>query len=299
MDKEKEININEILTEALNFEGKFFENLVIDKVKSINPWEIVKVEYPFSDYVDKSPRADFIAKRDGEGLLYLTGEIKKAHPNFKRWVFFPYKKAKSSSGLPDVYFMEEHISIAKTEIKKELRLILCHHLFLNSDLFFCNDAREIAFSKKDKKPTSNERIENGAMQVCLSLNSFANEEYTYLQHLVNTNEGFDRLIRFIPVLITNADLLVCETNDKKLNENFDLDKNSAIYIPVKWLVYKYPINYKALTPTPLRVTNLEVRDYMKYKMIYVVNYNALEEFLKVIHFPTIIMNPKYTGKSFI
>lgn len=298
------IEENKKLTEALNYEGKFFEKIVIDKISSIPTWEIAKVEYPFAIYSNFSPRADFIAKRSANHLIYLIGEAKKAHPNFKQWVFFPFHSLVPKD-YPDEFILEEHLEINSDnkDVNRKLQHMMHWNLCSKEEpLFFCNDAREIRITRdktSTKKPVDNERIETGALQVSLCTNGLINEEERYFQHIVNIGHKLKWYVRFVPILITNANLLVCEFDTKKHNESYDIGIDGAKYKQAKWLVYKYPINEQELLPKPDRVLDLGFRDFIKYKNIYVVNINFIESFLSAITRIDIIKKPEFSWKNLI
>jgi len=251
------------ITDKLSQEGIFFQRWCAEKIKS-RGWGILDIEFPFtyprsSDYsIGKAGVLDiyaFTKHSDSDMMICALVECKKAHPEFKTWIFFNKQTANNLG------FIQIH------EGQSEVQF--CKPYFPSTTPLLTYDAREVQTNKVKISHGKNEdnRIQYGSYQIShavvgiiedmLRMRSLGLRKYSVAIQLI------------FPVIITTAELYVCQYSPSDVNELGDLKHKDEMYTKVEWLLYEYPL------PDYLKLPHPDLAD--RKRQIIVVNSRYIDK----------------------
>lgn len=249
------INDDSARTDALNVAGAFFQRKVAGEFRR-SGWGVLAEEYPVT-YPQSGPLSErqsgamdiwvailgsFEGRLGKPGLLCQL-ECKKADPGFTDWVFF--RKHGDNLRFRHLTFIREgDAAQAGGLFVAEGNL---HTL--------CDDGRELKgdYRGKDRTRSTTSRIQDAARQAALATLSTA----TTLRNKPQPPLDRIRFIHLVPVVITTANLFLCEFDLGDVQQvTGQLPPKAAKYQPVDYVVYDYPLTGGlALSPGEVAVSD--------------------------------------------
>ena len=238
---------DEARTEALSMAGAFFQRRVAAAFRGRAPWRVVAEEYPV-----EFPREGPLPQRETSAIdvwvaavapyggvgrnpaLSCQIECKKADPGFTDWVFF------RKHGTPLRF---RHLTVHRLE--NEPALVL--HEWNLTELL-CDDGRELKGNYRglDRTRSTSSRIQDAARQAALATLSTA---FTLMQAPVEPF-GDRRAVQLVPVVVTTANLLLCEFPLDQVDfASGQLPATAASYSATDYVVYDYPLTSGLSVPT--------------------------------------------------
>ncbi len=244
-------------TSNLNHTGIFLELACLDFIEKFEPFS-EETQVPFTlTYQDFQPIngvIDFLClyHKQNYPLVYFIIECKKADPAQKSWIFFKRYEKESRSCI--FYRLA-------TKSTADLRIV--------QPLF--NDVCDRGYQVVDSKPTSShkeqtrDQIYNAAIQSSAGLKSIVYDSFHFKEALKIKGNG--ALIFYIPIVITTANLYVCDVNESKINiKTGEARDEDAQYREENWIEYSVPV------PENLRVGNFDRNN------VFIINSQHMEEF---------------------
>lgn len=289
---------NEIIN-IINREGIFFRSAVKKKFEESH-WKC-EIEYPYSlqNFVEEkgiSKSIDIYATRifshPDSVELNLIIECKKSYAPQNKWIFFKNKKDKLSAW---------NIQSPKTG-----GILNCLSQISPFDIISCYD--QIVIKPKDgKQQNKGEKLiqdkKRDVTQIYQASSEISNALYGIISMFPTQRKNEHSLILrkrpifennwFIPVVITNAELNICEFEisnttlmDGKIEEKkFKLE-------PVSMLTFEYPLPYylqiaeDEMIPTDLSGISTDVLSFSYIRKLPIVFLNSMniDEFLKIVYY---------------
>lgn len=284
---------DELITKALCEDGLLFQIKCLRSIENMKLFVLLAEEYPVG-INEETTRIDFVFSRSDYETSYLIFECKKANPDYKTWVFLVEKNKKPDSYASVYTDNLESITLDRinSAIKKQsIGLNKKSWQFLS--IYKSKYAVEIVtnFKKYDKelqkanaggkKPKSytRETIEDASFQLIKAMHGFVKESI-----YIDGNKSKPDLKRFIPILITNAELMVCKYDPELIGKDGNVPHENLNYKPENYIFYDYGRDEKIR----LEEDNSEgdnsfsKRAEFKRRPFFIVNVNYLPEFLNII-----------------
>ncbi len=239
------------ITHALATHGDFFERRCASEVAAAG-WSVVQEEFPVS--LQGETGAIDIWAQKGNGRLNAIIEAKRSHPNFRVWLFYEgawptqtrvpivyRKKGQNISGLSrelEIFSDVRGINLKPADRASLIARELPQQPTPDASL----KSYEAANRARGGRPPA-ERIYHACFQVALGLKSVIRDEVQVMQHSAwRTGGGGEPLRIFFPLVVTTADLLVCNLSPENVSiETGDIDPRHVEYREEKWLVYFFPL----------------------------------------------------------
>jgi hypothetical protein len=230
---------------SLNIHGIFFERWCQDTLEKLAPWKVKSTNYPVEFGGKESALDLWVQLVRNHQVLNLPIECKKNNPDFIDWIFFPKK------GNPTIKQIVVSV-VDNSEVKtpadpRQYNLSLVKVPFLAPWVDEARETRGSYLSVKggDKTKTSNKAIADAAYQVALATHAICAEEYLLIQRRFSSNPASltpRRVETFIPTIITNAKLFVCEFDPKDVSpETGEIEFNNVSLIEKDSVIYEYPL----------------------------------------------------------
>ncbi len=303
---------------ALGWHGDLFHQSCLSELSKANGLKVIGRELPIEVYGQKT-RIDILALTPIFPFKHCVIECKRAHPDFKAWLFLKEKKegpfdsstnefARNENGITieeGSHALVDHI--IKEKNASDINLTLYRRIYIPK-IFetnkviqapICWNGIEVKFEQekdrelklKDiKKLTNKDRIEEACNKVLVGSRGLA------LQFLSNSefrNNPNIKITDFLPIILTTAKLYMIDAD----SEQIDLSEGIIIKEREKdvsiaehpWLIYNYKphfmVNDGADVPI---VTNAgyyhlhESGSFPKNSVlsVFIVNSDCLSEFLK-------------------
>ena len=215
----------------------------------------------------------------------LCIESKKLHPKYVDWVFF---KQTQSNGKLRLLVRSEHkpevllFTTPKTTKYEKTHLGICTIPEEFSDYEMC----DFGISLKNEK-VDNEYYKSDKTKVDDATRQIMEGTYGYIvdKILQNIQQGepdlqYDATECFFPIVVTNANLFVCDVDENKIDPQKGTIKENPKYKRVDSLIYEYPTPSTIQFPEPLRATSdsYENRAIKKWHVL-VLSPKGFAEFL--------------------
>jgi len=193
------------------------------------------------DYRNKESRLDILARIISENqpsfAMDIVIECKKNNPDYTNWIFFEkYPFNNQKQGFVGAYgdrngegfYTSQNVELPGYPISSEGREVKQNYSTINS---------------RDKTRTSNANIEDACYQVILATHSLIDERYIQFTLPLERRENkkYD-LYLFIPMIVTTANLYICEYNVSDVTSDkgeIPFDKANLMTVDSLW--YEYPI----------------------------------------------------------
>lgn len=245
---------NEWTIHSLNIQGTFFERWCQNVIKEQTDWEVLSANYPVEfpkhsgNLLGEQSTLDIrahIKKKTVE--LALLIECKKNNPEFINWVFFPHHKLALQEANMSVQLIANQ-SEKDDRFNWKTSSMISNMISLK--WIPTSDAWETRASyldyKKDKKTkTSNTAITSAAHQIALAARSIFQEEISHNEtiraKIANAEMPYSHQI-FIPIIVTTANLFVCNFDPKDINpKTGEIPYSKATLKKQPYLLYEYPL----------------------------------------------------------
>lgn len=267
----------ELVSKVLSVHGDFFQQRCLKEVRS-SSWKVLAEEYPISSNLFYGS-LDIWASR-AEHRVNLLIECKKSHPKYKRWVFLS-KPFLENFYLPIIKMRKSSLSYDDPKVDpfrgRQLEKIFksdpdmmpnvqtgflgaergwfgtkgfayaAHEITLDVDENHIVRSYERANKPRERPP--HERIYHGCHQLSLAMKSIMFDELRLMEKRTYIDMPSPKI--FIPILVTNAELLTCEVDaeavDLTTGEIKETDKMKlaqtnriAYHFPLPEEFYLYP-----------------------------------------------------------
>lgn len=245
---------------SINIHGIFFERWCQDTLEKLAPWKVKSTNFPVEFPPPNGPIRGKESALDlwvqlyrNHQVLNLPTECKKNNPDFIDWIFFPRKSNPIINQI--VVSVVENSEIKNSADPPQFSWSLQKLNFLAP---WVDEAREtrgsyLSLKTGDKTKTSNKAIAEAAYQVALATQAICAEEHSLNQKRFSSNPPNPtprRVEVFIPTIITNANLFVCEFDPKEVSpETGEIEFSKVCLTQKDFLVYEYPLpRHLQITP---------------------------------------------------
>lgn len=251
-----------IFTSNLNNTGIFFELAVLKFVNGYKPF-CVETQVPYTLAWEGMPPIngvmDFLCLclDPNYPLVYFIIECKKADPGLKNWIFFKRNKDEEESTM---FYRDNTSASPKFKFKEPFYDDVC-----DRGIQIVGSKKTRAFYDQKKDP-----IYNAAIQANAGLKKMIYNDkcFTEMQQSYGRN---DRIIYYFPIVITTANLYICDANTDDINIiTGEANLDEIKYELKEWVEYSVPI------PEYLQVRGADRRS------TFIVNSQHLENFFNNI-----------------
>ncbi len=307
---------SDLVRKVLSIHGDFFQQRCLKEVKN-SGWKVIAEEYPISSNLFYGS-LDIWASLAGHKVNLLI-ECKKSHPKYKRWIFLskpflenfylPIIKMRKNSLRHDDPKVDPFKGRQLDKVFKSDPDVMpnvqtgfldaergwfgtkgfayaAHEITIDADENQIVKSYERANRPRERPP--NERIYHGCHQLSLAMKSIMFDELRLMEK--HTYTGMPSPKIFIPILVTNAELLTCEVDAEEVDlttgeiqgtEETKLAQTNRIayHFPLPEEFYLYPQDVTG----DIHVRYLESAsqlDMFKKLFIFVVRSSDLSNFLR-------------------
>jgi hypothetical protein len=264
-DRDQDIDVSKT---TLAIHGDFFQQRCLSEVQQ-SGWEVLAEEFPISSYRSYGSLDIWAAlSRSGKGMNLLI-ECKKSHPDYRKWIFlskpgpsslsFPVAKMrKDSLKLSDPKIdpyksrqlanleaaVEPNISTGFIDVEQgrmgiDTYAYGAREIKLDADIKRIVQSYEEANRIRERPPQ--ERIYHGCHQLSLAIKSVMLEELRLMEK--HTYIGIPDHKVFIPILVTNAELVSCFVDTTGIDlHTGEIQREDAVrFTQVDELAYHFPL----------------------------------------------------------
>lgn len=262
-----------IFTSNLNNTGIFFELAVLKFVNGYKPF-CVETQVPYTLAWEGMPPIngvmDFLCLNFVANcpLVYFIIECKKADPSLKDWIFFKRNEDEEESTM---FYRDNTLPSPQVKFKEPFYGDVC-----DRGIQIVGSKETQAFYDQKKDP-----IYNAAIQANTGLKKMiCNDKcFTEMQQSYGRN---DRIIYYFPIVITTANLYICDANADGIDIiTGEANPDEIKYELKEWVEYSVPI------PEYLQVSGADRRS------TFIVNSQHLESF-----FNDIIKHLRFVSNAF-
>ncbi len=261
----------DLARKALSIHGDFFQQRCLSEVR--RNWVVLAEEYPVSSTESYGSLDIWAAlSQSGRGANLLI-ECKKSHPNYRSWVFlskpshenlyFPIVKMRKDSLTHDdpkidPYRTKDLEGVGGFDDRGRRREPNIRTDFFDWDQkslsidAFAFAAHEIDLNREEgllksyeqanrmKQRPPHERIYHGCHQLSLAIKSIVLEELMLMEKRTYFEMPHQKV--FIPILVTNADLVDCQVDAESIDLSAGdvCDESSVKFKHVDMVTYHFP-----------------------------------------------------------
>ncbi len=240
---------------------------------------------------------DIIAtKTFGKFEFILCIEVKKRHPTYVKWVFLEQHKHGERLKAPIISLFDKGPILLKVpelfSIGNELFVRLNNEYSgrFPSELFPMFDyARALKRDKNQKLDVEAQfyhaeetDVDKACRQICKGTYGLLLDK---IYELVTPTSGYDNTVRvFIPIVVTNADILACEYDIAQISATTGRPLKPPTYKAINSLVYYCNPPDVVRFPMPnVGEVDIDMRRYLMKWQVYIMNTEGLVEFLNYLN----------------
>jgi len=234
----------EIVALALNEQGFLLQQRILEEIQIpargalAHGWQVRAVEYPVSVGSGRDTRVDIVLTDGtlGQACWHLVLECKRAHPDYKRWVFFDRTPREAIRG--DCYFIETADLGGTWAPHERPEPPMTHRIDARPAAHHCGiynfyvEAR-LERPNSGRKASATDAIEDAFQQVTLGQAGLGRR----LREMHNLK------FRTVPVVVTTADVLVADFGARSVSlERGNLQAENLKLAPHPWVAVNFRIN---------------------------------------------------------
>lgn len=246
-------------TSNLNYQGIFLEFALLDFIQKYKPF-IFNTQVPYTLFYEGIQPIygviDFLCQyvKPNDPCVYFIFECKKANPSLTEWVFF---KRNNEEAKSSVFYRFRNKQTINHKIYPPFYKDVCDRGYQ------ITHKKTQSFSNIFKDP-----IFKSSMQVSEGFKSvIINDQF--LNRALDEKDTMP--LFYVPVVITTANLYICETDVGSIDiETGEANSAGIKYTKQDWLEFSFPL------PEYLQVRGCDRRN------IYIVNIQNLNIFLNTI-----------------
>ena len=273
---------------SINIHGVFFERWCQQVIRDADGWWLEDSNYPVAfpprnkeGLEPKESALDVRASSEyRKGKLNLLIECKKNNPEFIDWIFFKkdLRTATEVQAIKDPrnpqtgpaphYFCQPFRTLPIADEARETR----------------GTYQAYSDQRSNKTKTSNTAVTDASRQVALATQAIVYEDWRKIRE--NQGKGEHEIQCFFPLIVTSANLFICNFNPKDVSEGtgeIPFDKVELEEMP--YLIYEFPLPHHLqsthLYPDKSSLNPYQLRQHTRLD-IAVVNSRKFNDFLGFI-----------------
>jgi hypothetical protein len=266
----------EIAAAALNRQGFLFSQATRERIKlssSGNVWEIMAGEFPVTATDGSQTRIDLLLRNRREQGKYICVECKRAHPKYKRWIFFDRVANRGGTAQPEAFFESFRIfmrsSGQETNAIHQLESFLIEPACPVFNLYL-----EVAVNL-DGQPGYTETIEEAFIQVTKGQSGL-------VAKYIGFDQGFWRCVAF-PVVVTSAEISEVGFDITKVSPNLGtIDAKDITLSSLDFCAVNYHSNDNMALASKFASKSVSIDHEVRFAnthTVFVVQAGALDRFL--------------------
>ncbi|MCH7969014.1 MAG: hypothetical protein IH841_07215 [Thaumarchaeota archaeon] len=235
----------------------------------------------------KETSIDVIGERiiNDDYCFNLCIESKKLDPRFIDWVFFQQTKHENTLRfLMRQHFIKKPVLLKtpKTTKNKETYLTI-NTIQGELDYPVCDFALSLKSEEVDREyyKSDKTKVDDASRQIIEGTYGFIVDRI--FQHVLKGDPQMNRGLTdcFIPLVVTNANLFICEFDENEIDSKSGKIKNEPTYKPVDSLIYECPAPKSVQFPEPLEADSTpEENNAITKWHVLVLSPKGFSEFLQ-------------------